>query len=148
MFFSVYNDTQKLPGNGHNQMICDYDRPPLPDKVCAVDINSKGWGPCTYFNNYSYPSASPCVFIKLNRVSILKWLNIIPWVSCMRLSAKEYKFIVELNSKRKYIFCYNLITIILFEEITVHLSFIDVWRVHIISKPWKKILIRKIINKN
>lgn len=67
-FLDSYNDSQKLPGHGHNQQICDYDRPPLPGKVCAVDINSKAWGPCTYFNNYSYPSASPCVFLKLNRI--------------------------------------------------------------------------------
>ena len=67
----MYNNSQKLPGQGKNQQICDYERPPSPGKVCAVDVNSQAWGPCTCFNNYSYPAASPCVFIKLNRVSML-----------------------------------------------------------------------------
>lgn len=69
LFCVEYNNSQLLPGGGKNQKICDYDKPPKPGNVCAVDINSAEWGPCVYKNNYSYPTANPCVFLKLNRVS-------------------------------------------------------------------------------
>lgn len=67
-FLDKYNNTERLPGKGLNQVICDYDRGPGENKACAVNINSPEWGPCIYKNNYSYPKASPCIFLKLNRI--------------------------------------------------------------------------------
>ncbi|XP_046676303.1 sodium/potassium-transporting ATPase subunit beta-2-like [Homalodisca vitripennis] len=67
-FLDPYNNSRILPGAGQNQQICDFDRPPAPGKVCAVEINSKAWGPCTFHTNYSFPQASPCIFLKLNRI--------------------------------------------------------------------------------
>lgn len=60
----AYNNSQLLP----NQQICDYDQPPKKGKVCSVAINSGTWGDCVEKKNYSYSTASPCVFLKLNRV--------------------------------------------------------------------------------
>nr|CAH1755609.1 Na,K-ATPase beta 1 [Oncopeltus fasciatus] len=52
-----------------NRIFCDYDMPkPSEDKVCEVYINETSWGPCTKRNHYSFPSSSPCVFLKLNRI--------------------------------------------------------------------------------
>jgi len=67
-FLDPYNNSQHLPGGGINQQICDYDRPPAAGKVCAVEVNSPSWGPCTDKQNYNYHKASPCVFLKLNRI--------------------------------------------------------------------------------
>ncbi|XP_075212360.1 sodium/potassium-transporting ATPase subunit beta-2-like [Lycorma delicatula] len=68
LFLHNYNNSDSLPGHGHNQMICDYNIPPQPGKVCAVDINSASWGPCIHKANYSYSRSSPCIFLKLNRI--------------------------------------------------------------------------------
>lgn len=67
-FLIKYNNSEKLPEHGHNQIICHYDRPPQPNKVCAVDINSKAWGPCVEKEKYGFTSSSPCIFLKLNRI--------------------------------------------------------------------------------
>ncbi|XP_001604224.1 sodium/potassium-transporting ATPase subunit beta-2 [Nasonia vitripennis] len=66
MFLENYLNKSKLPESGRNQVICDYDRPPAPGKVCAVDINS--WGPCSAEQSYGFNNSSPCIFIKLNRI--------------------------------------------------------------------------------
>ena len=62
-----YLNKTKLTNAGRNQVICDYDKPPQEGKVCAVDVNS--WGPCSRTQSYGFNNSSPCVFIKLNRVS-------------------------------------------------------------------------------
>ena len=39
------------------------------DEACNVDINS--FGDCTPENQFGYPEGNPCVFLKLNKASIL-----------------------------------------------------------------------------
>ncbi|CAB0034744.1 unnamed protein product [Trichogramma brassicae] len=65
-FLEKYHNKSLLPFEGRTQMICDYQRPPEPNKVCAVDIND--WGPCSRTNSYGFNNSSPCIFIKLNRI--------------------------------------------------------------------------------
>lgn len=64
----MYKNNSKLPGGGKNQQICDFDKPPAPGKVCAVDVGN--FGPCSPQNGYSYNKSSPCIFVKLNKVSL------------------------------------------------------------------------------
>lgn len=63
---SAYNDRNILPGGGANQVICKPGVNPAPGKVCIFDTSS--FGPCSRENAYGYKSASPCVFLKLNRI--------------------------------------------------------------------------------
>lgn len=65
---SAYFNPKSLPGGGKNQVICDYDKPPALGNVCAIDITN--WGPCTDKEGYGYNRSKPCVFLKVNRVSI------------------------------------------------------------------------------
>lgn len=63
------------PGHS-NRVICDYTKPqPTGGKVCNVDVLSSHWGPCTNKSQYGFPTSSPCIFLKLNRVSICGLLN-------------------------------------------------------------------------
>lgn len=50
-----------------NVVICDYNTPPPEGKVCFVDV--KDFEPCTKEKGFSYSRGSPCVFLKLNKVS-------------------------------------------------------------------------------
>lgn len=49
-----------------NRVMCDFDSPPNPGKVCSVNVND--FGPCTKDKGYSYNNSAPCIFIKLNRI--------------------------------------------------------------------------------
>lgn len=62
-----YFDQKKLPNQGKDQVICSFDSPPRARKACAVPIQD--WSPCTKQEGYSYEKSSPCIFLKLNRVS-------------------------------------------------------------------------------
>uniref|UniRef100_A0ABD2XPL1 Sodium/potassium-transporting ATPase subunit beta-2 n=1 Tax=Trichogramma kaykai TaxID=54128 RepID=A0ABD2XPL1_9HYME len=61
-----YRTPGATPGRGANIANCDYDRPPEPGQVCAVDV--KNWVPCTVENFYGYHKSSPCIFLKLNKI--------------------------------------------------------------------------------
>ncbi|KAK6622954.1 hypothetical protein RUM43_008806 [Polyplax serrata] len=61
-FLEGYLDNQQR----ENKVICDFDRPPMPGKVCDVRIDD--FGPCSKEKGYSYNQSSPCIFIKLNRI--------------------------------------------------------------------------------
>jgi sodium/potassium-transporting ATPase subunit beta len=52
--------------NGDNFENCDFDKPANESKVCQVDL--KDFGDCSRQNSYGYKSASPCVFLKLNKI--------------------------------------------------------------------------------
>lgn len=56
------------PGRHKNRAECDYKLPKQPDKVCDCDVQGPEWGECTLKNNYGFPSSSPCIFLKLNRI--------------------------------------------------------------------------------
>lgn len=64
---TAYRDQTLLPGGGKNQMICDFQKRPTPENVCAFDVSKLG--PCNTEEGYSYNKSAPCIFIKLNRVS-------------------------------------------------------------------------------
>lgn len=64
----MYKNKSLLPDKGNNQQKCGYNMPPQKDKVCEVPLDNMG--PCTSDSNYHFPKAQPCVFIKLNKVSI------------------------------------------------------------------------------
>lgn len=59
--FSDYKESEGM------SVSCDFDKRPRPGEVCKVDINN--FGPCSQNVDYGYNSSSPCVFLKLNRVS-------------------------------------------------------------------------------
>ena len=59
-----------MKGGGRNQVQCEFDKGLGHGKVCAVDVQS--WGPCAPSANYSYNRASPCFFLKLNKVCTFK----------------------------------------------------------------------------
>lgn len=52
-----------------NSVNCDFSSPPTGDQVCRVSMGQ--FGKCTALNGYGYNSTQPCIFLKLNRVSIL-----------------------------------------------------------------------------
>lgn len=68
-FVKAYRNKSKLPEGGKNQIICDFDNAPADHQVCSVDVED--WGPCSPSEGYSYNKSSPCIFLKLNRVSCL-----------------------------------------------------------------------------
>lgn len=63
----AYRNSSALPGGGTNQKICDFDNLPRDDQVCAVVMDD--FKDCSPDNGYSYAKSSPCIFLKLNRVS-------------------------------------------------------------------------------
>lgn len=62
-----YYNLSQLENKGKNQVECDFDNLPPPGKACKVQI--KNWSPCTKEDNYGYNKNSPCILLKLNRVS-------------------------------------------------------------------------------
>jgi len=62
-FLKVYTEEPR-----GNRQICDYDKPPTEGKVCNVDLTNPEWKQCSNKTSYGYKSASPCVFLKLNRI--------------------------------------------------------------------------------
>lgn len=66
-FNPAYINDQTITGK-RNQMQCDFDSPRVAEKVCAVDVSNLG--DCTLENGFGYNKSSPCIFLKLNRVSI------------------------------------------------------------------------------
>jgi len=63
----VYKEADKVQSS--NRMACDPNNHPKDGKVCQVDITSQ-FGVCTKENQYGYARASPCVFLKLNKVRL------------------------------------------------------------------------------
>ncbi|KAL0273905.1 UNVERIFIED_CONTAM: hypothetical protein PYX00_006472 [Menopon gallinae] len=61
-FLEDYHDSK----HRENRVICDFDRPPAPGKVCDVSLSD--FAPCTKENGYAYNQSAPCIFIKLNRI--------------------------------------------------------------------------------
>lgn len=47
---------------------CNFDKHPTEDEVCMTNIENLG--NCSPEKLYGYNSSSPCVFLKLNRVSL------------------------------------------------------------------------------
>lgn len=52
-----------------NVVECSHDKPPPQGKVCKINLNS--FGACRTETGYSYSKGAPCVFLKLNKVSII-----------------------------------------------------------------------------
>ncbi|XP_046734621.1 sodium/potassium-transporting ATPase subunit beta-2-like [Diprion similis] len=65
-FLSHYKKTPAKHGVADTRMHCDYDKPPLPGKVCLPDIES--WQSCNQNNSYNYQKSAPCIFLKLNKI--------------------------------------------------------------------------------
>lgn len=61
---AVYKEDVKVD----NRIECGFDEPVPDGKVCNVAPNS--WDPCTSEKKYNFPAASPCIFLKLNKVSV------------------------------------------------------------------------------
>ncbi|PNF41567.1 hypothetical protein B7P43_G12109 [Cryptotermes secundus] len=57
-------NTSKYSRNAVN---CDYDSLPKPGKVCIPEY--RAWFPCTKENNFGFQEASPCVFIRFNKIA-------------------------------------------------------------------------------
>jgi hypothetical protein len=49
---------------------CSFDSPPGPEQICELDAVGLFQGDCTKENNYGYRNGTPCIAIKLNKVSI------------------------------------------------------------------------------
>uniref|UniRef100_A0A1Q3FKF7 Putative sodium/potassium-transporting atpase subunit beta-2 n=2 Tax=Culex tarsalis TaxID=7177 RepID=A0A1Q3FKF7_CULTA len=64
-FLAPYRDHQ-LPGEGQNQIPCDFDTKLNPGQVCEVDVAQ--FTPCTSEQGYSYNKSAPCIFVKLNKI--------------------------------------------------------------------------------
>lgn len=62
----MYKRHGKPAGSGQNIHNCDFKLPPPAGKVCAVD--TRAWAPCVEENNYAYHKATPCIFLKLNKI--------------------------------------------------------------------------------
>ncbi|XP_055682368.1 sodium/potassium-transporting ATPase subunit beta-2-like [Lutzomyia longipalpis] len=65
-YLAPYQNKSLLPGGGKNQEMCDFDSPPKPGRVCAVEVSK--WEHCNAENDYGYSKSSPCIFVKLNRI--------------------------------------------------------------------------------
>ena len=50
-----------------NRVDCSFDNPPPEGKVCKVPMTN--WSPCVKENQYNFKKKSPCIFLKLNKVS-------------------------------------------------------------------------------
>ncbi|XP_070497050.1 sodium/potassium-transporting ATPase subunit beta-1-like isoform X1 [Chironomus tepperi] len=57
------NESTKSLGK---QKICDFGNPPNGNQVCKLDTTK--FGECIKENKYGYDKASPCIFLKLNRI--------------------------------------------------------------------------------
>lgn len=67
--FAAYTVTKKE--DEKNRVDCDIDSPPQNGKVCRVDVSANTFGLCTKDKDYGYSKSSPCIFLKLNKVSFL-----------------------------------------------------------------------------
>uniref|UniRef100_A0A1L8DEV7 Putative sodium/potassium-transporting atpase subunit beta-2 n=2 Tax=Nyssomyia neivai TaxID=330878 RepID=A0A1L8DEV7_9DIPT len=99
-FTEQYHRKDLLPGGGKNQQVCDFDNPPQPGRVCAVDVAH--WGECSRDFGYGFNKSQPCVFVKLNR--IFNWLpefydNVNDLPEDMPDDLKEY--IGQVNEKER-----------------------------------------------
>ncbi|XP_033226873.1 sodium/potassium-transporting ATPase subunit beta-2-like [Belonocnema kinseyi] len=65
-FLQQYKTPGTRPGLGANIANCDYDQPPKRGQVCNVDVMK--FAPCNQENQFNYHKASPCVFLKLNKI--------------------------------------------------------------------------------
>jgi len=66
----VYKKPGLTPGRGQNIATCNYDKPPGKGKVCDIDV--KAFNSCTEENRFNFHRQGPCIFLKLNKVSISK----------------------------------------------------------------------------
>ena len=69
---AAYKNPAVLPGEGRNQVVCDYNNLPRDGQVCSMNMDN--WGRCTERYGYGYNQSSPCVFVKLNKVRCA-----VPW---------------------------------------------------------------------
>ncbi|KAJ4443648.1 hypothetical protein ANN_05323 [Periplaneta americana] len=51
----------------NNSVECDFEKPPKPGKVCIQDISK--WFPCVKENYFGYHKATPCVFLRFNKIA-------------------------------------------------------------------------------
>lgn len=65
-FLEVYKKEDKEAEK--NRMDCNAQNHPKDGKVCRVDVSPSNFGACTKENQYGYNKASPCVFLKLNKI--------------------------------------------------------------------------------
>ncbi|KAH9636183.1 hypothetical protein HF086_007135 [Spodoptera exigua] len=63
----VYKKKGQTAGAGQNIYNCDFKNLPPPGKVCDVDI--RRLEPCIDENHFSFHKSSPCIFLKLNRLT-------------------------------------------------------------------------------
>ncbi|KAF4522549.1 hypothetical protein B566_EDAN012840 [Ephemera danica] len=53
---------------GPQYEVCDYERDPKNRSVTSCTLDVAEWEPCTARSGYGYNAASPCVFVKLNKI--------------------------------------------------------------------------------
>lgn len=61
------------PPKDHKENVekeCSNDKLPSGGKVCPVDVSDRTFKGCTNSNDYGYSESSPCIFLKLNKVSV------------------------------------------------------------------------------
>ncbi|XP_060522765.1 sodium/potassium-transporting ATPase subunit beta-1 [Cylas formicarius] len=61
-FLELYKRNQ----TGENYVNCDFDKYPAEGQVCVTSVDQLG--NCNPERSYGYRTASPCVFLKLNRI--------------------------------------------------------------------------------
>lgn len=66
-FFELAYENATLQPHA-NSVNCDFDNLPPADRVCRVNLSH--FGKCTASNSYGYNTSKPCIFIKLNKVSV------------------------------------------------------------------------------
>lgn len=92
LFFAAYTKEDKEAEK--NRVACDFTNPPQNGKVCRVDVSKERFGICSKERDYGYSKSSPCVFLKLNKVSF--------W--CQFFNNKAINFIYFLRSTTGILF--------------------------------------------
>lgn len=62
--FTAYTE----PISTENHVDCSFDKTPGEGKVCKVNVDQLD--PCIKSKRYNFHKGSPCIFLKLNKVSL------------------------------------------------------------------------------
>lgn len=65
----AYSNKTLMVGGGRNQVQCNFNSTAGFGQVCAVNIE-QSFGPCSESNGFGYNKSAPCIFLKLNKVSL------------------------------------------------------------------------------
>lgn len=120
MWIKKLNDFMEpyiVPVPGNNSIHCSFHRRPINNEICKVDLNL--FEDCSPKDLYGYRTASPCIFLKLNKIygwepetHLLPSDDMLPdmkrniislpelnrtqiWVSCQGLTPQDRDFVKE-----------------------------------------------------